>query len=347
MVIKASSAKEIDALVADLASDAVVKREAAVARLTVIGARAVERLIALATNSGAPLAARLGAFRSLEGIEDDRALDFALAAFKDPDSTVAIAALNVARPFLRTPRGVKALDHVTAVALDRQHPARVRLAAIQALCDLPPATVEPVITALKADSDPEIAHAFDPGSGLVDAVQRLQAAADGKLPAESAALRRAIARSSADVPASALQQVIDRVRVQEGSEPEPSRTGWMAARAAAHLALAQRGSRLALYDLRETVESAVGPVPGEFLAALTAIGDASCLEPIAAAHARAATGRPPNDWWQRHLTDAFRGIVNREQITRRHAVIKRIEKRWKATFDALWVGKVGRAGLGR
>src|SRR5205823_3704029 len=59
VVIKASSGKAIDALVADLASDAAVKRDAAVARLTVIGARAVERLIALATNVSATSSARV------------------------------------------------------------------------------------------------------------------------------------------------------------------------------------------------------------------------------------------------------------------------------------------------
>ena len=343
MVIKASSGKEIDALVADLTSDRAVKREAAVARLTVIGARAVERLIALAGNTAAPASARVSAFRSLEGIADDRGLEPALAAFRDPDDSVAIAALNVGRRFLRTPRGVKALDHVTSIALDRQRPVPVRLAAIHALSDLPGRTVKPVAVALNADPDPEIAHALEPGvrGGAVDGAQRLQAAADGKLPGDAQALRRAIARSSTDVSPSALRQLIDRVRVQEGSEPPARRSDWMAVRAAAHVALAQRGSRLALYDIKETLESASQPVPGEFLAALGAIGDASCLEAIAAAYARARAGHPADDWWQRHLADVFRGIVQREKITRRHAVIKKIETRWKAAFGELWAGRAG------
>ena len=46
---------------------------------------------------------------------------------------------------------------------------------------------------------------------------------------------------------------------------------------------AQRDSRLAVYDLRETIESASAPVAVEFLQALTLVGDISCLEPIAAA----------------------------------------------------------------
>ena len=345
MVIKASSGKEIDALVADLASDAAVKRDAAVARLTVIGARAVERLIALATNPTASSSARIAAFRSLEGIAEARALQPALAAFTDPDPAIVIAALNTARGFLHTSRGVEALDHVTAVALDRQRPVPVRIAAIQVLSDLSPATMKPVLATLRADPDPEIAGALEPPSGrlAVDPLQRVEEAATGVLPGDPVVLRRAIARSAADVPVSLLQQIVERVRVREGSEPPSGRREWMAVRAATHLALAQRGSRLALYDLRETIESAREPVAVEFLAAVTAIGDASCLEPLATAYGRqAASG--PDDWWRRHLADSFRAIVSREKITRRNAVVKKIEKRWKAELDELWPGSAHRAG---
>ena len=93
------------------------------------------------------------------------------------------------------------------------------------------------------------------------------------------------------------------------------------ARAAAHVALAGRGSRLALYDLRESLERRKAPLPVEFLTALSTIGDASCLEAIAGAHREATRTR----WWRDHLADAFRTIVAREKLTRRHAVIKKIE----------------------
>ena len=106
----------------------------------------------------------------------------------------------------------------------------------------------------------------------------------------------------------------------------------MRARAAAHVALANRGSRLAVYDLRESLESADAPLPVEFLAALSSVGDRSCLEPIAAAYTRARDGQ---EWWRAHLADSFRAIVARERITRRNAVIKKIEKRWKETAEEL------------
>jgi hypothetical protein len=95
------------------------------------------------------------------------------------------------------------------------------------------------------------------------------------------------------------------------------------ARAAAHVALANRGSRIALYDLRESLERGAAPLPVEFLAALSLVGDTSCLEAIAGAHAKAR-----NLWWRQHLADVFRTIVARERLTRRHAVVRKIEKRW-------------------
>jgi hypothetical protein len=342
LVIKASTGKAVDALIADLASDRAVKRETATARLTVIGARAVDRLVTLAASRSAPSAARVAAFRSLEGIADPRALAPALVAFADNDTAIVLAALGVARAFLRSPRGMKALDHVTAVALDRNRPVPVRLAALRALSDLEPATVQPIVAALKTDPHPELAAVFDPPprKGVKDAGQQLADAAAGRLPLDAAVLRRAIARASTDAPISVLHQVVEQVRVREGSEPPARRADWMAVRAAAHAALAGRGSRLALYDLRETIESARGPLAVEFLAAVTAIGDATCLEPLAGAYARAATGgTAPGDWWGRHLAEAFRAIIRREKITRRHAVARKIEKRWPGAFESLVVSR--------
>jgi hypothetical protein len=60
----------------------------------------------------------------------------------------------------------------------------------------------------------------------------------------------------------------------------------------------------------------------EFLAALALVGDESCLEAIAVAHGRATDG-----WWRQHLADAFRAIVARKRLTRRHSVLKKIQKR--------------------
>jgi hypothetical protein len=118
----------------------------------------------------------------------------------------------------------------------------------------------------------------------------------------------------------------------------------MRARAAAHLALAERGSRLALYDLRESLNG-TARLPVEFVAALSLVGDAGCLEAIAGAYARASeAGRARDDWWRQHLAGAFVTIARREKVTKRHAAMKKIEKRWKSALTELWAGGAGRPG---
>ena len=61
-----------------------------------------------------------------------------------------------------------------------------------------------------------------------------------------------------------------------------------------------RGSRLALYDLRDSLLE-TERLPVAFLAALEEVGDASCLEPLAAAYDASPRGSDP--WWRDHLAD--------------------------------------------
>ena len=142
------------------------------------------------------------------------------------------------------------------------------------------------------------------------------------------------------------------MREREASEPA-SRAAWIKVRARAHVTLAARGSRIALYDLRESIEAAASPLPVEFLSALSTAGDASCLEAVAAAYARSTPTAGPTPtpgvrartgdlWWRDRLADVFRIIVEREHLTRRHAVVKKIEKRWGSALEDLWAGKPGR-----
>jgi hypothetical protein len=335
VAIRASTSKTVDSLIADLSSDQTVTRESAIARLTIVGARAVDRLLALAANARASAVARAGALTALEGIGDPRALTPAINALDAGPGELGLAAVQVARAFLNSPRAVPALDALTAVALDRRRETALRLAAIQALSTLPKATLKPVMAALKDDPDPDVASALEPRrKAQAPASPSLSSAAEGKLPADAAALRRAIARAPKDTSPAEMQQVIEHLRVREGAEPAATRAGWNAARAAAHLYLAERGSRVAIYDLRETIESAKGPVAVEFVAALTAIGDLSCLEPIASAYAR-GSGAVSDELWRRHLAKAFAVIAKREGLTRKHAVARKIEKRWPKIIDTL------------
>src|SRR5262249_30497605 len=113
------------------------------------------------------------------------------------------------------------------------------------------------------------------------------------------------------------------------NESTAQRAGWATLWATAHLTLARRGSRLALYDLRESFEQAAAPLPVEALAALALIGDASCLEPIAAAWTRSS-----DEWWRDRLSALVREIATREKLTRRGAVMKKIAKRWPGLLTA-------------
>lgn len=310
-------------------------------RLSVIGERAAQRLLDLAGNRGAMPEARVAAFRALDAIGEPRALDAAMAALGDDHLTVVAAAISVTRAFLHTPKGLEALDRLSDTATDRQRATGIRVAAIEALASFKPETVQPLLRALQHDPDPVVVSAargtidHEP-RGHHDAAHALLDAAERALPGDPMTLRAHLAVAAGTIPATVLHTIVEKVRIREGAESGAPRAVWTAARASAHLALAQRGSRLALYDLRETIESARSPVAPEFLSALSTIGDTTCLEPVAAAYAAATVGAATaEDWWRRGLADAFRRIAEREAVTRRHAVVKRIEKRWPGLFDAL------------
>jgi HEAT repeat protein len=332
VAIRASSSSQIAALVADLSASSPVTRDAAIARLTVMGSRAVERLIAVASSPD-NIPARIAALRTLDAIGDPRALQVALRTLRDArvDPDVAVAAAGVARPFVRGAKGAAAVDGLTTAALDTARPAGVRIAALRALGDLDRTTLAPLLAALASDADASVRSAAAGASSSsrsrprVPPADVLIRAADEALPADASVLRHAIAQGQHDVPLPALLRIVERVREREAKEPVPRRPEWTAVRATAHLALANRGSRLGVYDLRESIAAAEAPLPVEFLAALSIIGDASCLEAIAIAHDRATDGL-----WRDHLADAFGSIVARERLTGRHAVMKKIAKRFPA-----------------
>jgi hypothetical protein len=331
VAIRTSSAKEIDGLIADLASDRALTRETAIARLTVIGARAVERLVALIDESDRSPASRVAALRALEGLGDARALEPALRAAAAADADIAAAGVAVIRTFVGSRQSVTAIDGLVSIGLNQSASETIRLDAIEALDDLDASTVQPLWQALSRDPNPRIrARALNAKDGhsrraspdRTSSVDRLTAIAEQGLPDDPDLLSRLLTTEGAALPPSHLHRIVERVREREEAEAPARRAWWTRARGSAHVALAKRASLLGIYDLREALEGARSPLPVEFLAALALIGDESCLEAIAAAHAR-ATDR----WWRQHLADAFRAIVARKRLTRRHAVLKKIQKR--------------------
>jgi len=260
--------------------------------------RAIPRLSALIASDAAP-SVRSAALGALDGVDDRRAVDIALGALASNDAAVMPAAIAVLRGWLTRETGTRVLEALTAVAVDPGQEARTRRAALDALSDLPRDLVQPIL-----DQQPAIPTiAFD----------------------DPAAARQWVAARAAKAALSELHDALVRMREREGGERSESRKQeWLAARGAAHAALAARRSRIALYDLKEAFDTAPRPLPLDFLTAIAAIGDASCLEPLARAWAAA----PQDAWWRQRLAAAAEEIVDRTRLSGRSAVMKRLRAKW-------------------
>jgi hypothetical protein len=290
----------VERLIADLGDAGSTTREAAVARLRVIGARAFPHLSSLIASS-APAPARAAALTAIEGVHDPRSMALALAALQDVDTDVVVAAVGVLRGWLTQEAGTQVLEAITALALDKRRDAAVRLAALDALSELP--------------------------SQLVAPIRERAPVATGERPelSDPAALRAWLSEHEATAPLSALHDAVTGARDREGTGSAATAAGeWTRVRGAAHVALANRGSRVAMYDLREAFDLASGPLPTDFLAAVARVGDDSCLEPLARAWA-GAKGEP---WWRSRLMEAAKDIVARLRLSGRHATLKRVRTKW-------------------
>jgi hypothetical protein len=284
-----------DSLISQLSSDSAVTRESAIARLTIVGTRAVDRLVDLA-RSRAPAVARAAAVTTLERIGDHRALKAALALVADADVDVALAAIALAGSFVQKPEGVAAVDRLTALAVDASRPASIRAAAVGALRVLGGATLKPLVERLS--DDPALKFA------------------------EPAAMRTRLA-AAAKAPLPTVLALLEETRERERTAGRDERAAWIEVRGEAHAVLGRRGSTVALYDLRETIERSKGqPLPGGFLAAARAVGDASVIEPIASAYAAAK-----DVYWKKALADTFNAIVKRHRLTKRHAVMRKLREK--------------------
>ena len=347
MVIKRSSAREVAGLLGDLTTGADRAREAAIARLSVIGTRAVSGLLSL-LESPASVDARVGALTALEAIGDPRATDQAFMALTGSEPLLRTPAASLLRRLLDSPRGSEILDRLAALTLDSTQPDAVRVAALGAMQEVAPSVMAPVVGRLKDDASVTV-RAMVSGTPSTTAarppLEAIEAAAEGALPDDPAALRQWLSAEGHLAALPVLHKLVLRIREHESSRPDgPDRREWMTARAAVHQVLAAQGSTVARYDLCETIESGV-IAPVEMLAALATLGDRSCLEPIAmaygrllaspAAGARKGTARDESTWWREHLVSTFRTIAAREKVTDRHALAKKIRARWPDAATAL------------
>jgi hypothetical protein len=322
MPIRPSSAADVARLVEELSSSSAFRRETAAARLAVIGARAISALTSLALDDRAPARARVAALQALESIGDSRALPMA-RKLADNEGEIGTAAIGVIGAVAKTtgPAAAQAFEWLAAVAMDAEAAEARRLASLAALEGSSDRHLEPIYAALAADPNERLsAHALRGGSGQTEPLE----SAISRLPNDPRLVAAMIREDADTTDVAALRRLVDAIRQYERGATGDVQAAWTAARGQVHQTLAARGSRLGVYDLRETLEMAHGPLPVGFLAAAAAVGDAACLDPLAGAWGKA----PVKDrWWREHLAEAFRAIVKREGLTRRHPVLKKLLER--------------------
>ena len=132
-----------------------MRRDAAIARLAVIGTRAVRQILEHLAAAEMPIA-KAALLLALESIPDPRAVEPVLDALAFDDSEVRVAAIRAARGLLSLPQGTRVLDRLTALALDPARPGAERAVALDALKVLPPRTVRPLLEKLRDDPSREV-----------------------------------------------------------------------------------------------------------------------------------------------------------------------------------------------
>ncbi len=299
MVRTISRANDVDRLIADLQSPDPVRRDASIARLRVLGARALPRLSTfIAAHDTA--SARAHAISALDGVDDPRVIEIAVKALAGSETETVIAALGVLRSWVAQETGTRLLEAIAAIAVDRGRDARIRVAAIDALADLPEHLVRPI-----REQAPPPEAGGPPLDNPVAALGWVEA-------------------HGGNVTLATLLEAIKKFRDSEGrADTSRGREEWLKARALAHRMLADRGSRLALYDARETFSAAQAPLPPGFLDAIGRVGDASCLEPLARAWSASRDAH-----WRDQLSSAARQILVRSKLGSRNAVVKGIRANW-------------------
>jgi len=344
VTIRRSHAAEIQRLLDELAASDDARRQAAAARLALLGERATPRLLTV-LGSDAPPAVKVAALQALEGIGDPRALPAAAQRARDPQADVAAAAVAVLRSFLPRAESAAALDQLAALALDSTCAPALRALALDTLTDLPERTIAPIFQRLAEDPTAPLVQAARErhSASPTEPAEALARALDPRSETTAAEARSRIAQLGSKTPISALHKLLDVIRVREAAAADVTRRAeWLAARAAVHHELARLGSRVALYDLREMLERADGPLPLDCLAAVVLVGDASCLGALAVAFERGADARG-DDWERRRLAAAFRAILQREKPATRRAALKRLRTKAPAVVDAMLAEDAGPA----
>jgi hypothetical protein len=319
VVIKRSTSAEVGRLIETLLATDRVARETAAARLAIVGPRALERLSATLQGLGeeTQLVAVLDV---LERIGDARSAAVVEPLLQDRRESVVTGAIAVVRRALQADDAAlaaQATDALVKLTTDRARSTAIRRAAGLALEDLPDDVIAPLRRsgAIPVSVAPEAS--LDSAAGSAS-MAWLSAWAEGGTSGQPSDIRHALNAVAEEAPLPLLHHVILRLRAIEAGDASQAME-WRTIRGLVHQMLAGRDSRVALYDLRETLEGDPRHLTVTMLAALSAIGDASCLETVARAWSHAH-----EPWLKDHLHDVFRSIVGREGVTRRHPAWKRV-----------------------
>lgn len=329
MSIKRSASADIARLIEEFVSGDAHRRDLASARLAVIGSRATTALLALATDAARPAIVRTTALETLQAIGDARAAALAHTLAVEPgDDSLAVAAIDLLGQIARgeDTRATRAFDRLAAIVTASDAPTTRRLASLTALEGQPEKLLRPLYESLARDpASKVVARATRRQAGAVESLDALVARG---LPGDPDVIGAVVRDDGDATPLTTLKKAIEAIRVRERTASSgDERARWAVVRGAVHQLLAARNSRLGLYDLRETLEQAKGPLQVGFLSAAAVIGDTACLTPLADAWVHT----PADDrWWREHLADAFRSIVTRERLTRRNAVLTKILAKWPA-----------------
>ncbi len=346
MPIVPSRSREIQERLAELGSASAATRDSAAARLTLLGERSVAPLIESLRRSS-PLA-RLGAIKVLGRLRAPRALPALLEQLGDREGRLVAAAAGA----IATLGGASAVAALSRVLSHGE--AEARAGAARALAKLfvggVEEALEPLVTTLlDAKADEPLRRTADkalsrlPPRELHAIRARLAEAADeiarnGRAGGADAAARRRFPgtpdidallasppRGAAAVPA--LHRALSGLKDAEAA----SRL---------HRALAERGSRIALYDLRERLEARPARAAEALLEIAGRIGDASLLAAIVAlAVDRTALTGP--------CADALAAIVSRERLRKTQRLVKTVRPEHRKVLDGLWARAMRRAGPAR
>jgi hypothetical protein len=364
-----SRSARTQALLGRLGSARPAERDSAIAGLTLLGTRVLLPLGAFLP--GASPAARLAALEVLERIDDPAALRLLLTLARDDDERVALRALEAAggRPdprsvealtALLSARGplvrregaaralarleasgpVEALEPLAERLLDEREEPGLRVAILDRLLTreppLAPRTLRPLLKRLASSSEPELAaRARSTGGEAIE--DRL--AGDLTSPTLSAeAAARTIAalarRGATAIPA--VQRALDRL----GPLRLRADAASLGARATLHEALAALGSRVALFDLRETIAAHPRAAMPALLRAASRIGDTSLVPALARAAAEDATLLD-------ECAGALAAIVARERLRKSSAALRSVRPEHRAALELLWERARGRGPAGR